>query len=57
MENEILINVGIKDYKCYKKLRSNECNKEYINNKLIFLRDTLNQMKYSTGEGLVEYDV
>ena len=57
MENEILINVGIKDYKCYKKLESNNCNKDYINHKLIFLRDTLNQMKYSTGEGLVEYDV
>lgn len=57
MENEILINVGIKDYKCYRKLESNNCNNEYINNKLIFLRDTLNQMKYSTGERLVEYDV
>lgn len=53
MENEIIINVGIKDYKCYKKLEG----KEYINDKLLFLRNTLGQMKYSTGEKLVECDV
>lgn len=38
MENQITINVGIKDYKCYKKLEGNGYDKEYINNKLFFLR-------------------
>lgn len=57
MENEITINVGIKDYKCYKKLDGNDDDKEYINNKLLFLRNTVSQMKYSTGENLVECDV
>lgn len=57
MENEIRINAGKKDYKCYKKLERNDCNAKYINDKLMFLRDTISQMQYSTGEKLVEYDV
>lgn len=57
MENVIVINVGIKDYICYKKLESNDCNKKYINDKLEFLRNIVSQMKYSTGERLVECDI
>lgn len=57
MKNEIVIHLGIKDYKCYKRLEASDSNKEYINDKLQFLRNTLSQMNYSTGKKLVEYDV
>lgn len=54
---EIIINMGKADYKCYKKLEGDDNKKDYINSKLLFLRNTIRQMKYSTGENLVEYDV